>query len=102
VGKRSSTHAEIRRTASEKQDNPRGDAFIMFDPIQQQAGQTLLRGIANQASLGALPYPEEPVPDADREPVMGWVRLQARRLTALFDRVPPRRSRAGQPARIAR
>ena len=74
----------------------------MFDPIHQQAGQTLLRGIANQASLGALPYPEEPVPDADRETRPGWLRLQARRLTARFDRALPRRSRTGQPASIAR
>jgi hypothetical protein len=74
----------------------------MFDPIQQQAGQTLLRSIANQASLGALPYPAEPVPDADRETRPGWLRLQARRLAAQFDRVPSRRSRAGQPASVSR
>jgi hypothetical protein len=33
----------------------------MFDPIQQQAGMTFLRSVANQAIRGALPYPDEPL-----------------------------------------
>jgi hypothetical protein len=74
----------------------------MFDPIHQQAGSTLLRSIAREATRGALPDPEEPVPDADREARPAWLRLQARRLTALFDRALLRRSRTGQPASIAR
>ena len=69
----------------------------MFDPIQQQAGSTLLRGIANQTVRGALPFPEEPVPDEDREARPDWLRVQVRRLTTRFDRALPRRSRTGQP-----
>ncbi len=49
----------------------------MFDPIQQQAGMTFLRSIAKQASLGALPYPAEPLPpsEPDRRPL--WRSLGA-------------------------
>jgi hypothetical protein len=60
---------------------------MMFDPIHQQAGSTLLRSIANEAVRGALPYPEEPVPFTDRDMQSGWLRRQVRRLIDRFNRV---------------
>ena len=59
----------------------------MFDPTHQQAGSTLLRSIANEATRGALPYPEEPVPFTDRDTHSGWLRRQVRRLVDQFNRV---------------
>jgi hypothetical protein len=60
---------------------------MMFDPIQQQAGSTLLRSIANEAVRGALPDPAEPVPVTDRDRLPGWLRRQVRRLIDRFNRV---------------
>ena len=50
----------------------------MFDPIQQQAGMTLLRSMATQASRGALPYPEEPLLPSEPDGRRRWLSLGAR------------------------